>query len=457
MRDGTGGSRSVQKTKVYLTVATLLIGIIVAGAVSLTTSEASISHADGILIDFGEYDVTWFEYDLNTDNNPLSLLEKACSDREYTYTLDGGRITEINGIANGAEKLWDLWYIEKGTTQWIKSDTYDINAKNYSVTAWAYRGEGEVPTVAVDASGICVYGYSQAGRIITLSPVATETVGALNAVSCIVGADYYSNYPNSVNELKSIKKIAEVGTYTDPSFESIMKQNPDIVIADGSQYNQRQVADSVRNANVNAVTIYDGSDIKTIYNNTYLVGVAIGYELAAKSVITHDSIGLDNILSKIDVREKKSVMVALSPDAAPYVAGKHTFVDDILNSISAENAFSSMSGWAHANTELISEKNPDIIIIVTESYDATQEEWDYMYGNLPDTWKLTKAYADKEIYLISGKAADLASRSAPRFTQLCEIFGEIVYPDSFETEIPKFIGDDYTQYTVITKDLGYDN
>lgn len=457
MNSGRGGKINVQKTKVYLTAATLLVGLILAGAVSLTTTEATISHADGILIDFEKYEVTWFEYDLNSDSSPLSLLEKACTENEYTYTTDGGKVTEINGVSDSEKNSWNLWYIEKGTTQWVKSETYDINAKDYTVTAWAYRGNDDIPTVAVDATGICVYGYSQAERIVTLSPVATETIGSLNAVSCIVGTDYYSNYPNSIAELKSIGRIAEVGTYTDPSFESIMKQNPDIVIADGSQYNQRQVADSVRNANVNAVTIYDGSDIETIYNNTYLVGVAIGYELTAKSVITHNTIGMDNILSKIDIREKKSVMVALSPDAAPYVAGKYTFIDDIITSISADNAFSSMSGWTHANTELIAEKNPDIIIIVTESYDATQEEWDTMYNNLPDTWKLTKAYANKEIYLISGKAADLASRSAPRFTQLCEILGEIIYPDCFETEVPKFIGDGYSQYTVITKDLGYDN
>ncbi len=116
-----------------------------------------------------------------------------------------------------------------------------------------------------------------------------------------------------------------------------------------------------------------------------------------------------------------------------------------------------MKGWAHANTEMIAQKNADVIIIVTESYKATQAEWDYMYSHLPDAWKLTNAYANKEIYLITGKAADLASRAAPRFPQLSELLAEIIHPDSFETEVPKYIGDEYRDYLTITKYLSYDN
>ena len=64
---------------------------------------------------------------------------------------------------------------------------------------------------------------------------------------------------------------------------------------------------------------------------------------------------------------------------------------------------------------------------------------------------------NKEIYLVTGKAADLASRAAPRFPQLSELLAEIIHPDSFETEVPKYIGDEYRDYLTITKYLSYDN
>ena len=448
---------TVNQVKVYSTVSIILIGVLLSGIVSLQTSESSLAHANGILIDFEKYDTTWFEYDLNVSHNPISLLDKCCKENNYEYAMEKGVVTEINGVSNNDTHSWGLWYVVKNSTSWSKSDSYDIDMRNYSIVAWAYRDSETTPTVAVDATGVSIYGYPQAMRIVTLSPVATETVGALKATGVIVGMDYYSNYPNSLNKARTEGRIATVGTYTDPSYELIMKQSPDIVIADSTQYNQVQVAKAIRDAGVNSVALYQGEDMGTIYDNTFIVGTAIGYEMTAKNIIAEDGLGAKAVASKVAFTDKKRVMVALSPDSAPYVAGNYTYVNDIINTISAENAFGSMKGWAHANTEMIAQKNADVIIIVTESYKATQAEWDYMYSHLPDAWKLTNAYANKEIYLVTGKAADLASRAAPRFPQLSELLAEIIHPDSFETEVPKYIGDEYRDYLTITKYLSYDN
>ncbi len=463
MKDSEGDSlrerkkMTVKQLKVYLTASIILIGVILSGIVSLNSGESSLAHADGILIDFEEYDTTWFEYDLNTSSHPISLLEKSCEKNGYTLTINDNVVTEINGVTNDDTHSWGLWYVVKNSTTWTKSNTYEIDMRDYSIVTWAYRASDETPTVAVDATGVSIYGYSQAMRVVTLSPVATETVGAMNAVAAIVGADYYSNYPNSIIKMKNEGKISIVGTYTDPSYEIIMKQNPDLVVADSTQYNQVQVAKAVRDAGVTSIVLYEGEDMETIYNNTFIVGMAMGYGMTAQVAISEDELAVKEVASKIDVSQKKRVMVALSPDSAPYVAGNYTYVNDIINTISAENAFASMNGWAHANTEMIAQKDADVIIIVTDSYEATQSEWDYMYSHLPETWKMTKAYANKEIYLVTGKASDLASRAAPRFPQLCELLAEIIYPDSFDVDLPKYVGDDYKDYLTITKYLSYDN
>ena len=345
-----------------------------------------------------------------------------------------------------------------GTTEWTESDNYDIRASDYSVVAWAYREEGSVPTVAVDATGVCFFGYERPMRLVSLSPVSTETLCAVGASDIIVGVDYYSNYPNKIAEEKANGMISVVGTYTDPSFEIIMKQSPDMIISDGSQYNQIQIADTVRSNGMNAVVIYEGDDIKTIYNNTYLVGKATNYDIASDVIIESDTQAMKDRAAKIGpVMEQKSVMVALSTDISPYVAGDKTYVSNIMVDIEAENAFSSFTGWCHINTGYIASNNPDVIIIVTDSYNATQSEWDIMYNNLGDTWKSTTAYANKDIYLLCGKTTDLASRSAPRFVQLAELMAYMIYPELTGTDVPKYIGDEYKDYLTITAGLGYDN
>ena len=445
--------------KTVLTLGIVLIGVILGVVGAVFTTEATQNHAMGILIDFDEYDVTWFEADLNINGDPIEVLEDACDENEYALTIDSaGKVLEINGVENDSTHTWELWYVENGgSTEWVKSTTYDIDAKDYAVVAWAYRSEGQSPTVAVDYTGVCIYGYPQSYRVVTMSPVATETIFALGAGNNIVGTDYYSNYPEEVNEGKKRGEIAITGTYTDPNYEIIMNLKPDIIVGDGSQFNQIQLCKTARST-VNAVVLYSGNDIRTIFNNTYITSRAIGYDLAFDMVWenSQEALGLiDDQLQRVPHTDKK-IMIALSTDVSPYVAGAETYIDDILRTVYVTNAFSSVDGWSHISTEMIPRYNPDTIIIVNDSYQCTQEDWDLMYSSLYETWKATNAYKTGEVYILTGKCSDLASRSSPRFPQMVELLGEILYPEAFEKEsMPKYIGDNYLDYLEYSKYLGY--
>lgn len=444
--------------KTRLTLAIIIVGVIIAVFFATNTTEATQSHASGIIIDFEEYNVTWYEADLNLTNDPKKLLNNACQENEYPLTVDSrGTVIEINGIENDGINSWGLWYIENGgSTEWVKSDSYDIDASKYAVIAWAFRAEGEVPTVAVDVTGVCFYGYGQSHRLVTLSPVATETVAALKADNIIIGTDYYSNYPDEINKRKANGEITVTGTYTDPNYEIIIKLDPDMIVGDGSQFNQIQLCKTARSS-FNSVVLYSGEDIHTIIDNTYIAAVAIGYDLAFDMVKNNDDEAMYEIEQALNTvpHIDKKVMVALSANAAPYVAGTETYIDDMLSYIFVINAFSSMEGWSHTNTEMISLYNPDLIIIINNQYEATQSDWDIMYNNLYDTWKATNAYKSEEIYLLTGTCSDLASRSSPRFPQIVEILGEICYPEAYSLEsMPKYLGDNYLDYLVYTKYLG---
>lgn len=456
------GSADSGKIRAILTAAIILAGIIGGVALTSNTSEATQRQAEGVIIDFEEYNTVWYGYDYKLSDDPFELLGKACVKNGYTYTTDvSGKVTEINGISDGANGAWSLWYVEKSTsqtvhTEWVKSGSYSIKCSDYAAVAWAYRADGKQPTVAVDATGTSVYGYPQAKRVVSLSPTTTETVCACGASDAIVGTDLYSNYPEYVNTGKNNGSIAVVGTYTDPSFELVMKQTPDLVVGDKNQYNQTQLCRTIRNSNVNTVVIYSGENIDAIYDNTFLVGVAAGYGLTAKNVISNDRYAMSQISNLLStLSNEKKVMVALSPDASPYVGGNYTYVGDILGTIRATNAFGGYNGWAHINTEMIAERNPDVIIITAENYSATEAEWNAIYNNLPDTWKTTKAYADKEIYILCEKAVDLGMRPSPRFPQLAELTARIVHPEAFGmTQMQKFIGNDFKDQLTLTKDLG---
>ena len=277
----SGWQSKMMKTKVFMTVAVILAGTILAVSLNGLGSNATLYQSEGVVVDFGGYKTSWTDVDYKETDDPVELLVKASEKHGYTYTMgeDGKLESVYDGSAtysNDPTHSWGLWYVEKKSTSFTRSEGYGIKASDYTVTVWAYTENAE-PAVAVDATGTSIYGYSQPSSMVTLSPVCTEIVASMNAVSLIVGTDSYSNYPSSVVAGRDNGSIAVVGTYTDPSYESIMHRGPDMVICDGSQYNQVQVAKTLRNSEVNSVVLYNAEDEKSIIDNIFITGVAMNY------------------------------------------------------------------------------------------------------------------------------------------------------------------------------------
>lgn len=454
-------SVKITQLKVILTIAVIISGAFITLAVSGLGSNAYQSQTEGIVLDFGDYNTVWTDADYNDVSSALDLLEYACDANDYTYTLDDGVLIEVNGIYNTEIAAWGLWYVAKGDTDLIETDDYSLDASNYSGMVWAYCGEGNEPSVIVDASGTNIYGYSQANRIVSLSPVSTEILGSLNAINAVVGTDMYSDYPSSVVSGKADGSISVVGTYTNPSYEAIMNTTPDMVICDGSQYNQIQMLSIMRNSNVNAILLYSGESIDTILDNIFIVGIAIGYDIRAQKVLVDLDYAMDEIEDALSSGQFSDIctMISLSSDQSPYVAGGYTYANNILINVMGLNIFHSMDGWVHINSEYIAQYNPSVIIIYSLEYSATQSDYDLMLSNLSAEWKSTDAYKSGNIYLFADELGEMAQRAGPRFAQLMELTARILHPDAFGDGIviPKYLGDNYEDYLTITKDLGFDS
>lgn len=414
-----------------------------------------------MVIDFGGYETVWTEADYNEVSDASELLLHACELNRFDCILDEeGKPASINGVADGDDASWGLWYVPKGGMGLVRSDDLNLDAADCTGISWAYTADDAEPAVIVDASGRSIYGYPQAMRTVTLSPSATEIMGALGAINTIFGADYYSNYPSHVAEGKASGEIATVGTYIDPNFESIMSTSPDMVVCDGSQYNHVAMAEKLRSSDTNSVLLYNGEGIDMLIDNIFIVGVAIGYELGAQAVIGEldhavgriiDAIGGD--LSDVDT------MLSLSSDPSPWISGDNTYIDDILLRIGGINAFDSMEGWVHINSEYVARHDPSLIIILSEEIPATEDGYNAVMVNLSAEWKSTTAYKTGEIYVFGDSLGNMAQLSGPRFAQMMELMAIVLYPECFGdgSGLPKHIGDDYQDYLTITTELGFDS
>ncbi|MGN1045084.1 MAG: ABC transporter substrate-binding protein [Candidatus Methanomethylophilaceae archaeon] len=445
--------------KVYATVALLMVGGLSLFLVD-TGQDVTRYQSEGVGIDFQEWNVTWTNMDFNDHPTSKSALEYACEFNGFDLQYDSeGNVVKIADSTADGNTAWNLFVIEPGSSEWkVLSAPYDQDLSKYTVAIWAYRGEGEVPTVALDATGSSIFGYPQKRRSITLSPSLTEMMSAVGGIKTLVGTDKYSDYPEEVLRMRAGGDIAVVGDYTTPNFESIMKADPDVVFCDGSQYNHIQMAERLKKVNVCAILMYEGTSIDTIMNNIYIMGRVMGYSLGTEITLGDLEYAMDAMTSALDSSssaQRRDIMISLSGDMSPWVSGSYTFAGDIADRMYGDNVFSDLDGWVHINSEMVIKKNPSVIIILTTDYGATQSEYDILMSSLSKEWKGTDAYKNGEIYLITEGAGEMAQRAGPRYAQLAELVARILNPDVFDDiEMSKFIGDDYRNYLTYTKTLG---
>ena len=446
----------------FKSVVTALIVVSGALLVVLWGSGPSVTanQSLGIGIDFGEREVVWSDIDLKLHGDPYDALDYACKENGFIYSIDSDRVlVSLNGVTNDPFTRWGLWVVEKESLNWKKLDApYDVDLIDFTVSMWAYCFGTETPAIAVDQTGKSIYGYPQAIRTITLSPSLTEIIGSLNAVNTLVGTDKYSNYPNEVSVRQSSGEIKIIGDFLSPSYELIMKEAPDVVFCDGSQYTHYEMSSRLIRSGVNSVVMYGGESVDTILNNIYIMGTVMGYELRAIEVISYLEYAEEALrtLLETNATSNVNVMVALSPDISPWVSGSYTYMSDILSKMFGVNVFSDKNGWVHINSEMIARFDPDVIIVLSDEYTASQSEYNYMFSHLPGEWKSTKAWNTGRVYMICEDAAEMAQRAGPRFAQLMELVARILHPGAFTGgDISKFIGSDYERYLSYTDSLGF--
>ena len=443
------------KMKITVSAVILIVGL-VATVLALPATSDTVEQS-GILVDFGDYDVTYTGVDTGAYGDPVSALEFACMANDFDLVMDDGTVVSISGKQSDGTSSWKLYVVDHDGREWeiADSEPSSLSMDDYKAVCWAYCAPGSLPAPAVDSTGVCFYGYDEPRRIVTLAPACTEYVCSVGAVDSIVATDYYSNYPSEVVDGQEDGSISFIGGFTNPSYESILKQDPDLVVCVDSVSAHLSMAEKLRKAGVDVIVASGGESVDSVMENIFMVGAALnGSDEAGKVMETSmgqiDSIGylLDSDASVWD----KRVMVSLSAVKSPFVAGSGTFIGDILSIVSAENIYADEGGYPQINVESVVKKDPEVIIIVTSGYPATQDGYDDMLDALSSEWRSTTAYRNGDIYMLVDGANDLASRPGPRVAQLTELVARIIHPAAFDddVQVPRYIGSDYADYLPIT-------
>ncbi len=449
----------MRSVRLKIAGSALLAVLILAALPLVGVTESSADSREGLILDFGYWDVEWIEMPLAEGMDGNAVLDHACRLNGYEVVrLPDGSLYSVNGQSNLVGVKWGMYVLEDST--WVEADPSAIDAGDYRLIAWARTSGPESIVPGTDTSGFGYYSYASDGkslrtgkdlRIVTLAPSVTETLCSVGAAKMIVGTDLYSDYPQSIVDGHDDGTISITGGYTDPNFEWIVKLAPDLVFCDGGVGQHVAVADKLRKAGIDCVILYDAVDVSAMYNNIWISASAIGLTENANGVI-HILRSTMDAVSGIAGDTNKRVLATLSSDPSPWTSGSYTFMSDIISNAGGRNVFESQSsGWFMVSKEQIYAKQPQIIIIISSTPVTTESEYQSLLNSLDPLWKETPAYRNGDVYVMSGDAGDILQRPGPRLAEAAELVCKMLNPDAFTDRdaldlIPRYIGDDYRDY-----------
>jgi len=259
------------------------------------------------------------------------------------------------------------------------------------------REEISAKKVFIDEIGNRIELSKNPERIISTAPNLTEMIFAIGAGDLLVGRTRFCNYPAEVN------KIEIIGDMLHLNFEKIVELKPDLIFMT-VEGNTKELYDKLKGLGIQ-IYVTNPRSLNDILRTIKNMGIILNRKDRADSLVNSINKSLKEISSKNLKRQRAIFVVSFSP---LIIAGKNTFINEILEQTNLENISpeKSISAYPMISREEVLDKNPDVIILPSSKYSI--EEILRVYPE----WKNLKAIKNRKIIYVD---QDLFFRQGPRF------------------------------------------
>ncbi|OGR22355.1 MAG: hypothetical protein A2277_09850 [Desulfobacterales bacterium RIFOXYA12_FULL_46_15] len=207
-------------------------------------------------------------------------------------------------------------------------------------------------------------------RVVSLSPIVTETIFLLGAEDLLVADTTYCSTPEAA------KKKEKIGTVTQMNIEKILSLRPDLVIS-GSL----SPADQLRTLEHNSIEVFRIQSPKTfsgICDLTLGIGRKLGKEEAARKITARVRQEVEDLQAVIQDLPKPKIFFQLGANPL-HAVSQASFMDEYIRFSRAVNIMGNDTS-AICSLERVVAENPDLILIALmgtsqKAAEAEKEKW----------------------------------------------------------------------------------
>lgn len=207
-------------------------------------------------------------------------------------------------------------------------------------------------------------------RIISVVPSQTELLFYLGLDTEVIGITKFCVHPE-----QKLKTVTKVGGTKQLNIGLIKSLQPDLIIANKEENERGQVEELM---NICPVWISDINDLDTALDIIRSVGSIVNRSVQANALCADINAAFNSlVLPSLNLRAAYFIW------RKPYmVAGKHTFIDNMLQWCGLSNAFNS-TRYPEVTIEELERIRPDVVFLSSEPYPFGQKHTDEFKKILP--------------------------------------------------------------------------
>lgn len=231
-------------------------------------------------------------------------------------------------------------------------------------------------------------------RVVSLLPSLTETVCELGDCAKLVGVDRFSDYPASV------RTLPKLGGLDDTGIEALVALKPDVVLLGVSA----RVIDRLEALGIKVVALEPKSmaDVQRVLGK---VAQVLGKPDDARRIWNRID-GAISFSAQQLPPAARALSVYYEVDAAPYAAGRASFIGEILDRLGAKNVVPAELGpFPKLNPEFVVRADPQLIMVGQRSAHGLPQR---------PGWAGIRAVKDKKVCVWVPAESDVLVRPGPR-------------------------------------------
>jgi iron complex transport system substrate-binding protein len=239
---------------------------------------------------------------------------------------------------------------------------------------------------------------TEPGRIISLSPSATEILFGIGAGSQVVAVDDNSDYPSNA-------PFSKLSSFT-PNVEALAAYHPDLVVLQSSATNAATIQSDLQKLKINVFLEVTPSNITEAYAEFLALGKVTGHPSRAKALVATMKAQIAEILAK--AKKKNPVTIFHELDNTLYSADSTTFIGQIYSDFNFSNIADAAhaGGYPQLSGESVIKANPQVIFLDDGPYGESASTVASRPG-----WSAISAVKNKHVIVLP---LDIPDRWGPR-------------------------------------------